>query len=117
LTRRLLLLSPVCFSHAAAAPRALLSFPTRRSSDLRDRRSAVRGGEPGPAWRSCRAVRGPRSPAFRRARSCSPAECRSTRGSTARSEEHTSELQSLTNLVCRLLLAKTQPTPTPHAPP
>src|SRR5262249_61239563 len=25
-----------------------------------------------------------------------------------RSEEHTSELQSLTNLVCRLLLAKTQ---------
>src|SRR5262249_60556829 len=27
-------------------------------------------------------------------------------GSTLRSEEHTSELQSLTNLVCRLLLAK-----------
>src|SRR5262249_60517131 len=28
----------------------------------------------------------------------------------ARSEEHTSELQSLTNLVCRLLLEKKQPT-------
>src|SRR5437016_11362417 len=28
------------------------------------------------------------------------------RGQTARSEEHTSELQSLTNLVCRLLLEK-----------
>src|SRR5262249_56980449 len=27
------------------------------------------------------------------------------RGSTVRSEEHTSQLQSLTNLVCRLLLA------------
>src|SRR5262249_61607230 len=29
----------------------------------------------------------------------------SSRPSTSRSEEHTSELQSLTNLVCRLLLA------------
>src|SRR5258706_3389086 len=28
------------------------------------------------------------------------------RGATSRSEEHTSELQSLTNLVCRLLLEK-----------
>src|SRR5437016_6705157 len=28
------------------------------------------------------------------------------RGRSARSEEHTSELQSLTNLVCRLLLEK-----------
>src|SRR5438093_1343025 len=28
-----------------------------------------------------------------------------------RSEEHTSELQSLTNLVCRLLLEKKKPTP------
>src|SRR5438093_8391078 len=40
-----------------------------------------------------------------RARTCTAhgAPCRST---TARSEEHTSELQSLTNLVCRLLLEK-----------
>src|SRR5262249_62314265 len=30
---------------------------------------------------------------------------------TLRSEEHTSELQSLTNLVCRLLLAKKKHTP------
>src|SRR5438046_6812760 len=35
----------------------------------------------------------------RRGRRCSPAEAQ-------RSEEHTSELQSLTNLVCRLLLEK-----------
>src|SRR5258706_8229703 len=36
-----------------------------------------------------------------------------------RSEEHTSELQSLTNLVCRLLLEKKKKTPTrpsPYAP-
>src|SRR5262249_56125400 len=44
-----------------------------------------------------------------------------------RSEEHTSELQSLTNLVCRLLLEKkkhtpipcyqhSQPNPSPHSP-
>src|SRR5256886_7592573 len=31
-------------------------------------------------------------------------------GSTARSEEHTSELQSQSNLVCRLLLEKKKPT-------
>src|SRR5262249_62144137 len=31
--------------------------------------------------------------------------CRPTRRHRRRSEEHTSELQSLTNLVCRLLLA------------
>src|SRR5262249_27557108 len=38
--------------------------------------------------------------------------------SIARSEEHTSELQSLTNLVCRLLLEKkkTMTTRTPNAP-
>src|SRR5437016_11420493 len=33
-------------------------------------------------------------------------QCGAARESTARSEEHTSELQSLTNLVCRLLLEK-----------
>src|SRR5262249_59260894 len=34
-----------------------------------------------------------------------------------RSEEHTSELQSLTNLVCRLLLEKKKTTPLPHRHP
>src|SRR5262249_58717900 len=33
-----------------------------------------------------------------------------------RSEEHTSELQSLTNLVCRLLLEKKKNKTTPHRP-
>src|SRR5258706_6334319 len=34
-------------------------------------------------------------------------------GQNYRSEEHTSELQSLTNLVCRLLLEKKKPSTTP----
>src|SRR5262249_57047669 len=34
----------------------------------------------------------------------------------ARSEEHTSELQSLTNIVCRLLLEKKKQRTTPDAP-
>src|SRR5262249_60391579 len=60
-------------------PRSTL-FPTRRSSDL------IAASVTGPRfWRSAR----------------------STIAVTAnRSEEHTSELQSLTNLVCRLLLEK-----------
>src|SRR2546430_11669948 len=36
-------------------------------------------------------------------------------GAFARSEEHTSELQSQSNLVCRLLLEKKK-TPCPHCP-
>src|SRR5438093_12958252 len=35
-----------------------------------------------------------------------PTRSPSSRRATSRSEEHTSELQSLTNLVCRLLLEK-----------
>src|SRR2546430_6017678 len=34
----------------------------------------------------------------------------------ARSEEHTSELQSQSNLVCRLLLEKKKPPISPHVP-
>src|SRR5262249_60685927 len=39
-----------------------------------------------------------------------------TRGAQGRSEEHTSELQSLTNLVCRLLLEKKKKINTPRSP-
>src|SRR5437016_9696349 len=69
--------------------RDLHSFPTRRSSDL-----AVRAG-------ARAAVAGGRSAAAR------TPDCRAGR---ARSEEHTSELQSLTKLVCRLLLEKKKKT-------
>src|SRR5258706_10545232 len=40
-----------------------------------------------------------------RSRSAAPRRCRGS-ASRSRSEEHTSELQSLTNIVCRLLLEK-----------
>src|SRR5699024_11741402 len=79
--------------------RELHSFPTRRSSDLRSSRSGGTGPGaacarrlprpaewPRPARRALRRRGGPRRP--------------------ARSEEHTSELQSRFDLVCRLLLEK-----------
>src|SRR5205823_13963422 len=58
-------------------------FPTRRSSDLDAR--------PASAWAICSCTRSSRT-------------ARSRRPACARSEEHTSELQSLAYLVCRLLL-------------
>src|SRR5437899_4494971 len=41
---------------------------------------------------------------------CARYFCTQARGSTLRSEEHTSELQSLRHLVCRLLLEKKKET-------
>src|SRR5688500_19672098 len=88
-----------------AHPRDLPSFPTRRSSDLAHaplRRSHVGGlgqevegagrGDLGPPIAApCEQLVAPRAePALQR------------------SEEHTSELQSPCNLVCRLLLEKKQ---------
>src|SRR5438034_7644416 len=67
------------FFYVCGAPRDLHSFPTRRSSDLADS-------------------------------SLPPTECprRSIArpAANSRSEEHTSELQSHSDLVCRLLLEK-----------
>src|SRR5436309_8772254 len=75
--------------------RDLHSFPTRRSSDLR--LSLHRSQE--PVWPPCRRAR--QAPAGRHARLGHPEGAW-----RARSEEHTSELQSRENLVCRLLLEK-----------
>src|SRR2546425_2811601 len=58
-----------------------------------------RPSRPGPS-RPCRPTPGT-SPS-----ASSPEACRRTRWSASRSEEHTSELQSLAYLVCRLLLEK-----------
>src|SRR5688572_32804948 len=75
----------------------LHSFPTRRSSDL----------SASTARRAARSVAGStaRSSRF-------PTSARSIAGSSPqeRSEEHTSELQSQSNLVCRLLLEKKKKT-------
>src|SRR5688572_32543261 len=48
-------------------------------------------------------------------RACRRADRRGCRGSGRRSEEHTSELQSQSNLVCRLLLEKKKKTEQPQA--
>src|SRR5205085_10891520 len=78
------------FFSANADPRALHSFPTRRSSDL----------PPDPESP-------PHHPtATRRRYGVSRRSSTPARRSQARSEEHTSELQSQSNLVCRLLLEK-----------
>src|SRR5262249_62223110 len=76
----------VFFFYVSVHHRDLPSFPTRRSSDLGGssaRWSCPGAGRPPPARPPASAATG-----------------------AARSEEHTSELQSLTNLVCRLLLEK-----------
>src|SRR5436309_11355737 len=89
--------------------RHLHSFPTRRSSDLsrhlqrRNRRQMLRGfsvyhHSAAKCDNVCRNKRDPQ----RGGRRYSPAEGRAC----SRSEEHTSELQSRENLVCRLLLEK-----------
>src|SRR5207302_9837793 len=94
---------------------ALPSVPTRRSSDLGGRHRHPGAGVDGAADRLQRVgrARGRARPDRRRP----PAEGREAgartgdRGGTTRSEEHTSELQSRENLVCRLLLEKKKQPP------
>src|SRR5207247_6694545 len=98
---------------ASPPHRALPSFPTRRSSDLVSRTEAAAVAITATLTTNC-------SPATT---SCG-ATTSSIRTSltppgasgTARSEEHTSELQSRVDLVCRLLLEKKkkQTTQTPN---
>src|SRR5690606_42017094 len=104
----------VCLSFLFPLPRdhrPLHSFPTRRSSDLDGRASShprahcLCGPHCSFIWESCG-----RSNDL----ACRLRKIRHTRGLLAyaswrcngRSEEHTSELQSRENLVCRLLLEK-----------
>src|SRR5207249_10851875 len=102
-----LLTSPPFFFHSHPPPPDLHSFPTRRSSDLPGATDdpaspPLPGGASSPALRASaartRAARFPNGPAGSAARLC--------RAAAARSEEHTSELQSRFDLVCRLLLEK-----------
>src|SRR5438046_4731372 len=74
------------------------SFPTRRSSDLNETCGFVCASQHFEPWARSR------SSASRATRVLSAPTFRDRR--RVRSEEHTSELQSLTNLVCRLLLEK-----------
>src|SRR5205814_8677163 len=72
----------LCFCCCRGARRELLSFPTRRSSDLGRVNEVDEHDSDDAPWRG---------------RAGAP---------DLRSEEHTSELQSLRHLVCRLLLEK-----------
>src|SRR5688572_31075831 len=89
--------------------RDLHSFPTRRSSDLplAMRRSAQRVPA-SPLQYSSRATASstPRVPRLTAIIGSTPSRSAHWRNSSVRSEEHTSELQSQSNLVCRLLLEK-----------
>src|SRR5207249_5440191 len=101
------------FLYYPHAPRALHSFPTRRSSDLA-------GDSRAPGLPRRRPVpRVQRQPRSRRCASfvsfspppSGPPPARAGRWwPTTRSEEHTSELQSRFDLVCRLLLEKKKKT-------
>src|SRR5699024_12748122 len=88
------------------APRHLHSFPTRRSSDLTWVCHAVVLSLPHSTVRTagtCQA--GPTGPASAAPRQVGEAVTEAL-VEQARSEEHTSELQSRFDLVCRLLLEK-----------
>src|SRR5690606_42027889 len=89
----------------ADAPRCLRSFPTRRSSDLDLFYTSLHSGSgvfqpvgPDPVI-TCRLLPAENAASF--------ITGNSENHSGRRSEEHTSELQSRENLVCRLLPGKT----------
>src|SRR5688572_32566489 len=87
------------FFYWYGAHRDLHSFPTRRSSDLR--RPTTRHATFRASYRHRLAMNqlAPATIVLTTCLATSPREC-------VRSEEHTSELQSQSNLVCRLLLEK-----------
>src|SRR5207249_9050580 len=90
------------FFSSSAPHRDLHSFPTRRSSDLRLRLRLARPGSTGSPRLRLRLAR-----PLSRGSTIPPAESGERRGGApVRSEEHTSELQSRFDLVCRLLLEK-----------
>src|SRR5690606_39869858 len=90
------------FSAPVALP-DLHSFPTRRSSDLSSVQSAsISNFTLMPSNPLRTSVSMPRIPC----RSMPASSVAFTERSWMRSEEHTSELQSRENLVCRLLLEK-----------
>src|SRR5690606_42059233 len=99
--------NPSLFLHYSGAPPNLHSFPTRRSSDLppvsinSGMASATRSAVAGPRPIRKSRIFEVRSPVMRPPSREDGAELRASR-----SEEHTSELQSRENLVCRLLLEK-----------
>src|SRR5690606_40723564 len=103
-----------CYLSDFAVPPSPIStvFPTRRSSDLSSSSDApdVRRGESGHARyaRPCVCLRDTPGHGSSHPLAGGPRR-RQVPVHPARSEEHTSELQSRENLVCRLLLEKQKP--------
>src|SRR5690606_41234221 len=101
---------PAFLVHPFAALRDLHSFPTRRSSDLAVSKSRFLGAIPVRLIKPVVGRKptipvnaaGPRTDVLVSVPTASTAKS----AAMARSEEHTSELQSRENLVCRLLLEK-----------
>src|SRR5262249_61627179 len=97
------------FLSSPSAPRHLPSFPTRRSSDLQQQ--LIQGPDVALLWRAGRDQRlrpveelGAGQDTGEDLLLTLPRVLQPGAVAGLRSEEHTSELQSLTNLVCRLLL-------------
>src|SRR5207302_4289724 len=110
-------LPPILPPSPSAAPPALHSFPTRRSSDLGGEQTDGRGRVGNTLTAGGLADRPPghdNGLALRGGRFAVPVVPAVDRyfpvSTSARSEEHTSELQSRENLVCRLLLEKKKKT-------
>src|SRR5205814_10441272 len=100
-------------SYCSSPPLTLHSFPTRRSSDLVTFQFGEQADETELDFAGRRGThRDQREPLLVRHRLVGRGEARiaQRRGGAGhdrpRSEEHTSELQSLRHLVCRLLLEK-----------
>src|SRR5688500_19191939 len=91
------------FFHLEVYHPIIHSFPTRRSSDLAYSSSrSCSFARHGASWRTTAPGRWLSRRALLASRTVKPR----SRASAVRSEEHTSELQSPCNLVCRLLLEK-----------
>src|SRR5690606_40270179 len=91
--------------------RDLHSFPTRRSSDLQrlQKPTCFLSSSVGSTdWDMTQRASSQKDSPIRCPAWCSTSRCRRWRSTSTgtRSEEHTSELQSRENLVCRLLLEK-----------
>src|SRR5207237_3183505 len=98
-------LTPPSFATSCRHHPDLHSFPTRRSSDLTLPVLSRAVSTPVP-FRTRTTSPRPRTKACADRAGASSCARKNSRSKSIRSEEHTSELQSHLNLVCRLLLGK-----------
>src|ERR1035438_10825716 len=87
---------------ACACAAALMGITTLARRDA----ARIAGTVPGSKWPACACVHSTSPACVTSAPANGGATSRSARFGESRSEEHTSEIQSLRHLVCRLLLEK-----------